>query len=107
MTQAAQQSGAPELAEAYRQFDHELRVRHSKVGYMLTLTLVPACLSLDYFVYPQILWPLFKSRLICDALALPCLLLLFTRFGRRHMTLLGNAWLALPMLSICWMIYAS
>ena len=107
MTEAAEQNAAPELAEAYRQFDHELRVHHSKVGYMLTLTLVPACLSLDYFVYPQILGPLFESRLICDALALPCLLLLFTRFGRRHMTILGNAWLALPMLSICWMIYAS
>jgi signal transduction histidine kinase len=107
MTQTAEQNGANQLADAYREFDHALRVRYSKVGYMLTLTLVPACISLDWFVYPQLVGPLFKSRLVCDALALPCLLLLFTQFGRRHMLVLGNAWLALPMLAICWMIYAS
>jgi signal transduction histidine kinase len=107
MTQSAEKSGSSQLADAYREFDHDLRVHHSKVGYLLTLTLVPACISLDWFVYPQLLGPLFKSRLICDGLALPCFLLLFTPFGRRHMLVLGNAWLALPMLTICWMIYAS
>ena len=35
---------------------------------------MPACVGLDYFVYPQLLGRIFVGRLLCDLALLPCLL---------------------------------
>ena len=98
---------ASHLAEAYGVFVRGLRLRQAKLGYLLPLALVPAALSLDYFVYPEMLGALTKSRLLCNLALLPCYILLFARFGPRNLFWLGNLWLMAPMLAICWMIYAS
>jgi len=101
------QDGDSPLAVAYREYVRGMRLRQAKIGYLLPLALVPLALSLDYFVYPKLFGPLFKSRLICDLLLLPLFAALYTKLGQRFIRILGNAWLIAPMLSICWMIYAS
>jgi two-component system sensor histidine kinase PhcS len=95
------------LMQAYGRADTELRLLQAKVCSVLSLVLVPACIGLDYFAYPELLGRLFVSRLICDAALLPCFMLLFTPWGRRHVHLLGNAPPLIPCITICWMIYAT
>jgi two-component system sensor histidine kinase PhcS len=107
MIAAAGQDITLRLADAYREFILGLRLRQAKIGYLLAMGLVPAAISLDVFVYPELLRPIFKSRMLCDLALLPCFISLFTSFGPRHIRWLSNAWLVAPLLVICWMIYAS
>ena len=107
MTRASAQDGTIKLAEAYREFDRNLRARQSTVGCALALAMMPAGFTLDWFVYPHLTWRIFQVRLLCDVLLLPCLGLLLTPLGKRHIGIAGTWWLAVPALSICWMIYAS
>ncbi|HWE01927.1 MAG TPA: ATP-binding protein [Tepidisphaeraceae bacterium] len=107
MIAAAEDDAGWRLEEAYRVFLRALRLRQAKIGYLLPLALVPAAMSLDYFVYPELFGALLRSRLLCNLALLPCYIMLFTRFGPRNLFWLGNLWLMAPMLAICWMIYAS
>ncbi len=106
------ESLAPELPStpleaAYRKFDTDLRVRNVKACCVLALVLVPACVALDYYTYPQLLWPLIKMRILHDLLLLPLTVILCMPLGRRQIKILGYAPTMLPALAICWMIYAS
>src|SRR5579862_9764213 len=56
-----------ELKAAFLEFDRGLRVRQATLAYALGLLLIPTGWMLDYFVYPSLLWPNLKIRLICDA----------------------------------------
>lgn len=93
------------LLDAYKKFYDGLRVRQAKVCFCLAMFLVPACIGLDYFVYPKLAWPMFKARLWCDLGMLPFFLALFTVRGRRFVRLIDSAPLILAALAICWMIY--
>jgi two-component system sensor histidine kinase PhcS len=95
------------LEEAYHKADAALRVRQAKICSVLSLVLVPACVGLDYIVYPKLVWHIFAARMLCDLALLPCFIALFTKWGCRHIALLGNAPPLIPALAICWMIYAS
>ena len=107
MTIASAQNDTNQLAEAYQEFDRVLRARQAKVGAVLSLVLMPAGVSLDYFVYPHLTWQILQARLLTDLFLIPCFLILFTTFGRRYVKLLGNLWAVPPTWAICWMIYAS
>lgn len=98
---------ATPLAEAYHEFDRGLRISRAKVGYMLSLLLVPAGVTLDYFVYPDLKWPILRARLMCDLALVPWFVLACTPFGHRYIRLLDKPCAILPSLAICWMIYAS
>jgi two-component system sensor histidine kinase PhcS len=104
---AVQHLSSQPLEEAYQEFDTTLRVRQAKICCFFALTLVPACIGMDYFVYPDLLWALLRTRLLCDLAVLPFAVLLFTPFGVRHVKLLGNVPCAFPGIAICWMIYLS
>jgi two-component system sensor histidine kinase PhcS len=93
------------LREAYHTFYLALRVRQAKICFSLAMLLVPACIGLDHFVYPQLAWTMFKARLWCDLGMLPCFLALFTAQGRKRVRWLDSAPLLLAALAICWMIY--
>jgi signal transduction histidine kinase len=80
-------------------------VLHSKIGCVLALVLMPAGITLDWFVYPEHLWQLLGARLLCDVGVLVVLALLFTPFGARNIRVLGIAWAMLPCAAISWMIY--
>jgi len=96
-----------EFCEAYGKADAALRLRQSKVYLVLCLVLVPACVGLDYFVYPQLVWRIFGSRLICDIVMLPCFFALFTAWGQRHVVFLSKLPPLAPCITICWMIFAT
>jgi two-component system sensor histidine kinase PhcS len=96
-----------DLHEAYQQYVRTLRLRQTKFGYILPVALVPAAISLDYFVYPELFVPILTSRFWCNLVLVPCWVLMFTPYARRLLWFLGNAWLWSPMVAISWMIYAS
>ncbi len=98
---------AETLLRDYREADLNLRVRQGKVAAVLVLVLVPACIGLDWFVYPDLMRPFFAARLACDVVTLPFLVALFFPIGKRHVRLCANASVAAAAVAICWMIYAS
>jgi two-component system sensor histidine kinase PhcS len=95
------------LAEAYCQFDLNLRVRQSKVGCFLAILLMPAGFTLDYFVYPHMLGKIFEARLLSDVFLIPLFALLFVPAVQRQIRIVGSLWLVIPAWIMCWMIYAS
>ena len=95
------------LRDAFEKADHQLRIRHTKVACVLTMVLVPAGSSLDYFVYPDLFWPFFQARLLCDLIVAPIFLALFTSIGQRYVRFLTFMWFMSPVVTISWMIYAS
>ena len=98
---------SPEIQKAFHEDDQKVRINNSIVGCWLAITLMPAGLTLDYFVYPQYLLFFLKLRLICSLLVTGVLLLFYSSFGRKHYLVLGQVWYLLPAFFISWMIYAS
>ena len=107
MATASTKNVGSELAAAFTEFDRGLRVRQARLAYVLGLFLIPSGWMLDYFVYPSLLWKHLEVRLICSALLLPCLLILFTKWGQRHARITDKGCTIIPMLAVCWMIYTS
>src|SRR5690349_775168 len=73
----------PDLLEAYQEYLRTLRLRQTKFGYILPVALVPAALSLDWFVYPELFKPILASRIWCNLVLTPCWILAFTPYARR------------------------
>jgi signal transduction histidine kinase len=96
---------SPAFWNAYGDFDRDRRIRHAKAGCILALILMPAGMTLDYFVYPQYLWRILEGRFLTDAFILPVFLLLFTAFGRRYIHVLGSLWALSCAVAISWMIW--
>ncbi|HEY2587048.1 MAG TPA: hypothetical protein VGI81_14980, partial [Tepidisphaeraceae bacterium] len=107
MATASLKTCSPELATAFNEFDRGLRVRQATLAYVLGLFLIPSGWMLDYFVYPSLLWKHLEVRLVCSAVLLPCLGVLFTKWGQRHARITDKGCTIIPMLAVCWMIYTS
>lgn len=107
MATASLKTCSPELAAAFNEFDRGLRVRQAILAYVLGLFLIPSGWMLDYFVYPSLLWKHLEVRLVCSAVLLPCLGILFTKWGQRHARITDKGCTIIPMLAVCWMIYTS
>ncbi|MDD5262851.1 MAG: histidine kinase dimerization/phospho-acceptor domain-containing protein, partial [Methylacidiphilales bacterium] len=101
------QPPSQELQQSFFEYNREFRISNSKVGCMLVVVLMPAGLSLDYFVYPGKVGFFLTLRLICSVLALGLWGLLSLPLGRKHFRLLGMLWFILPSLFISMMIYFS
>src|SRR5438552_9754972 len=72
-----------EVLKAYHANEARERITNTKVGCALVVTLMPVGSLLDYFVYPDELWPFLGSRLLCSAIAALIWVFLFTEVGRR------------------------
>lgn len=107
MTSLAEQDSQDnvQLHAAYRSFYSTLRVRQAKICFLLAMFLVPACIGLDHFVYPQLAWRMFSARLWCDLAMLPCFLFLFTKQAQRGVRWIDSAPLLFAATAISWMIY--
>jgi signal transduction histidine kinase len=91
----------------YRLEQRELRVRRTRIGCMLTLTLVPLGSLLDLAGYPEQFWSIFTARMLNDVFLIPILILLYTDFGKRHIVWLSTLWAFSPVVTIAWMIYVT
>lgn len=96
-----------ELKESFFEYNRDVRILNSKAGCMLVVVLMPAGMSLDYFVYPEKVGLFFLLRIICSVMALILWGLLGTGFGRNHFRILGMIWFILPSFFISMMIYMS
>lgn len=94
-----------EFREAFRTQEQIERISSGKIASALVVFLMPAGLTLDYFVYEKQV-PLFLGlRLLCSALAAVVWYLHTTEFGRNNSRRLGIPIPLLPAFFICWMIY--
>jgi signal transduction histidine kinase len=93
------------IKEAYRETDRAYRVLESRIGCVVALFLVPAGMSLDYFVYPDKFVDFFLYRLLCDFFIGGIYFLHFTRFGVEKIAGLTLLWLIAIQVMISYMIY--
>src|SRR5665213_3133839 len=107
MSEATIQLESNDLTAAFAESDRQLRLRQAMLGYVLGLFLLPSGWLLDYFVYPTLLLPHLFVRLIFTAMLLQSLLLLLTKWGKKHARITDKGCTIIPMLAVCWMIYKS
>jgi signal transduction histidine kinase len=95
------------VQEAFQKADIDMRVRQSKIGCILLLVLVPAGVTLDFFVYPAHLLEFSLIRLLCDMLIAMILAWHFVPMGRKYVRLLTLSWLMSAVIMIAYMIYVT
>lgn len=94
-----------DIRAAYQAAVRDNQIRFVMVGCVLALVLVPAGVSLDYFVYPDHLIQFLWIRLGCAAfIALLCSLY-FHPLGRRYFRSLTFGWTLSIQVALCFMIY--
>ncbi len=102
-----QVSAPPELLAAFDEHDRDVRLRYSKVVLALSIVLVPAGTSLDWFVYPHLLKELLLVRLGVAGVAAIALALHYTPFAQRHIRWFGMFVPLVINAAISWMILRS
>ena len=95
------------LLLSFAKSERKLLLGHTRVACWLSLLLVPAGITLDYFVYPEFFRVFLIARIVCDLAIVPILLLLHTRLVPRSIRWVSAWWAVTPMWMICWMIYRS
>ncbi len=93
------------INEAYRTTEFAYRIVESKIGCIIALLLVPAGVSLDYFIYPNFLTLFFFLRLLCDIVIGIVFALHFTNIGQKNIKALTFTWLISVQIMICYMIF--
>ena len=96
---------APEIQQAYQEWDRTETIYNFKVACCLGLILMPAGVVLDHFIYPDKVGEFLKLRLLSDVMIAAFLTLLLTPFAKRHYRFLGIALAMLPSSFISIMIY--
>lgn len=95
------------IQEAYKPIVHQYRIFRSTIGCVVSLILVPAGISLDWVVYPEMVREFFWIRILCVALIAAILLLHFTKIGKLHIAILMFSWAVCIQAAICYMIYSA
>ncbi|MEO7297397.1 MAG: ATP-binding protein [Verrucomicrobiota bacterium] len=96
---------SPEFKEAYRANEQVERIQTGKIASALVVFLMPAGMTLDFFVYRAMVPQFLMLRLACSALAAVVWFLHTTEFGKRNYRWLGLPIPLLPAGFIAWMIY--
>lgn len=96
-----------DVKTAFAEYDKRVRISNSRIGAIWAMILMPAGVTLDYFVYRDYLWLFLGLRVLCSVLVFGVRSLFSTSFGDRHYRFLGMIWYMLPALFISWMINAS
>jgi len=78
----------PALTQSFIAAANE-RLRSGKVACALVILLMPAGITLDWFVYPERVWLFLVFRLICSALGVALLMLHFRNWERQNYRLFG------------------
>lgn len=96
-----------DLKKSYFEYNKNLLIKRSAIGCILAIFLVPAGISLDYFMYRSLLSEFVLIRLFCSLLLVPALLIHYTKIGKKYITLLVFAWMIIIQASMCYMIATS
>ncbi len=96
-----------EFSVALITHERQERISTGKIACALVVVLMPAGISLDFFVYRHYLPFFLALRLACAVLAGVLWLVHHTKFGYRHYRWLGIPIALLPAFFIAWMIYAT
>jgi len=94
----------PAIVAAYHVYEAQQRIRDTKVGCALVVTLMPLGSTMDYFFYRKELVPFFWMRLLCSAIAGAIWMLLFTDNGKQMSRWLGRVVPLLPVVFLAGMI---
>ena len=100
----AAHAGLSEFERTLAEEDLQRRLRYSRIGCWLAMTLMPAGLVLDLVVYPERWGELLTIRLAASALVVGVFLLHRPGVGRRVMIALNAAWVLIVNAGICAMI---
>ncbi len=98
---------SPLLRSAFINEERRVRIANSKGGCWLAIVLMPAGYSLDAGLYPEKAFLFLKLRLLCALLVGGVLAVFYTNMGRRFYKVLSQVWYILPLMTLCWIIYAS
>ncbi len=93
--------------QAFKAEDTDLRIRRNRIACLLALFGTGSGVSLDYILYPDLLWPLFIARFSAVLLILVVYRLHTTDFGKRNIGVLNVSWAMIVNLSICSMVFLS
>jgi len=95
------------LNKEYSLYDRNLRFTRFRIVSILSLVLMLAGVSLDFFVYPDLLREFFSIRVLCDAATAVLLVASFSSLGQRLITPLGYGVMLAPVVFMTLMIYVS
>src|ERR1039458_3354586 len=96
-----------DIQAAFAEYDRRETINNFKVACVIGMTLMPAGVVLDNFVYHQQAFYFLKLRLLSSLLIGLFLALLLTPLGHRHYRSHGITLFMLPASFIAWMIYAT
>ena len=93
------------LLETYKKADRKYRLKQSKIGCVLVVLLIPAGLSLDFFVYPELLAELTAGRFTAAFFVMVVLLFHYRKDAEKYTDVLTFTWLSITLFMLCYMIY--
>ena len=96
-----------DIQAAFAEYDRRETINNFKVACVIGMTLMPAGVVLDNFVYHQQAFYFLKLRLLSSLLIGLFLALLLTPLGHRHYRFQGVLLFMVPASFIAWMIYAT
>jgi len=94
----------PEFLTAYEEQNRRDYIANATFGSIVSIPLNLSCSVMDHFMYPEMLWPFFKLRMMCGILTG----LVWAAFKRGYCPrrVFGVTWFMGPLLMIFYMIYA-
>ncbi len=98
---------SPEFQEAHHANERLERINTGKVASALVFFLMPAGVTLDFFVYREKVSQFLILRLMCSVLAGIVWFLHTTKFGQKYYRFIGPPIPLLPAFFIAWMIFAT
>src|ERR1700761_3612904 len=94
----------PIFQKTFNEQERQDRISNSKLASFLAIILMPAGMSLDYFVYPQHLWIFLAVRILASCL-IGLVWCWFLLGQEKHDRVFGVMWYMIPAAAIVWMIY--
>ncbi|MBA4030579.1 MAG: hypothetical protein C0478_06765 [Planctomyces sp.] len=100
-------SSASELELEFQRTQRDLWLRRTRIGCVLTLTLIPAGILLDLAGYPEAFYSILRARIACEIVVATVLAILFIAPERAPVGLLSTIWAFSPSAAIAWMLYVT
>ncbi len=95
----------PEMKKLFAEYNSREWVRLFKVACWVCAIAMPSAIFLDMIDYPKYVAYFFELRMVCAALALVLLGVVYTPWGPRHQYILTLFLAIIPQGFVCWMIY--